>query len=238
MTPRKLGRARLRAGMALALGLVLAGCGSDTGKTESTKIAQNVVKALLARLGAGAPDAAAATAAMDDDQLAAAGRAGFAGPLILARIDGQGATTILGLYGENGAMRTYAAANEQSIILRDGILAGTRGLGSDLMSADTAATARLITSRQQGQADRILRYLDGEDRERPLPQHCTIRSGEAQSYDLAGVGFSGVQMLETCSGLGLTVENSYLVTAAGKIVASRQWIGPGVGYVVLQTVRP
>jgi hypothetical protein len=233
------GKARHR-GAALLLGacaVVLAGCGSDTGKTEGVAITRNVLRGIVARFAGTKGDATAAPQ-VSDDQLAAAGLASFPGPLMLAKIEVQGATTLIGLYGENGAMRTYAAPNEQSIILRNGMLAGTRGLGRDLMSADTAAAAAVIRSRRAGNAEKTLRYLDGEGRERPLPLSCAIRPAGTQSYDLAGKAFSGTQMLETCTGLGLSIESSYLVTAQGDIVASRQWIGPVVGHVVLQTVRP
>lgn len=233
------GIARHRAAALLlgACAVVLAGCGNDTSKTEGTAITRNVLRGVVAKLS-GPKGNATAAPQVTDDQLAAAGLASFPAPLMLAKIEAQGATTLIGLYGQNGAMRTYAAPNEQSIILRDGMLAGTRGLGHDLMSAETTAAALVIRSRKAGHAEKIQRYLDGEGREGQLPLSCDIRPAGAQSYDLAGKVFSGTQMLETCTGLGLTVESSYLVTALGDIVASRQWIGPAVGYVVLQTVRP
>ncbi len=172
------------------------------------------------------------------DQIAAAALASFAGPLMLVSLEAQGQTTVMGLYGENGNMRTYALPSEQSIILRDGILAGTRGFGFDVMSADTDAVAALILGRKAGVAAKVQRYLDADSVERPLPMECTVARGEGSEFEVAGKRYRGTQMAEICSFQGQAVASGYLVSDAGAVLASRQWIGPELGYVTLQVLRP
>ncbi len=220
----------------VAVALTLAGCGNDTGKTENASIARNVASGIFARLMPGKK--AKAGAPMGQEELALAGLRSNAGPLLLATIESQGATTILGMVGENGGKRTYATPSQQNLVLRSGVLVATRGLGHDLMSSDLGPTPGLLAARQAGSAKRIQRYLDGEGIERPLRLSCTLTPGTDQSYSFAGTDWSGLQMIENCTGSGLSIDNHYLVAANGTIILSRQWIGPKLGYVTLQTVRP
>jgi hypothetical protein len=106
------------------------------------------------------------------------------------------------------------------------------------MSAETEGVGALIRSRRAGQAQRIQRYLDGEWVERPLILTCTVQPGEARSFTFAGLNYSGTQVLERCSGGGASADNVYLVSSDGRILLSRQWIGPEIGNVNLQTIRP
>lgn len=236
---RAAGRALRRAGIAGAATalLALAGCGTDTSKTEGTAIALGVVKGMAAKLS---PKKATGAAAPDPEKLAAAAKASFKGPLILAQIEKAGLLTALGETGRNGAVRTFATPNEQTLVFRNGLLTATRGLGNDLMSADSSAAAALILHRRAGTAGRTYRYLDGEGIERPLPMQCTITTGPAKSFDFAGTHYDTRQMDEACQATtaSLSVANSYWVTADGTVALSRQWIGPALGHVTIQLVRP
>jgi len=227
-------RVALVAGMLATTTVV--GCGSDTSKTESSRIALDVVKGLKAKILPG--KAAASAATPDPEKLAAAAKASFAGPIVLAQIEKTGGLTVLGEYGRNGSTRTYSTPNEQTLVLRDGILIATRGLGNDLMSSDSQAAAALITHRQGGTAARVYRYLDGEDIERPLPMRCDVSVGPTKSFDFSGTHYDTLQMDETCRAKDLSIDNNYWVTANGTIALSRQWIGPAIGHVTIQLVRP
>ena len=161
---RAAGRTFRRGALATAAALALAGCGSDTSKTEGTTLALGVVKGVTAKL---APRKGAGGGGVPDpERLAALAKASFKGPLILAQIEKAGLLTALGETGRNGAVRTFATPNEQTLVFRDGLLTATRGLGNDLMSAKTAAVAALILNRRPGTAARTYRYLDGEGTER------------------------------------------------------------------------
>jgi hypothetical protein len=108
------------------------------------------------------------------------------------------------------------------------------------MSAKTDAAAGLILRRQAGTVDRVYRYLDGEGIERPLPMACSVTTGPAKSFDFAGRHYDTLQLDESCQATSttLTVSNSYWVTADGTVALSRQWIGPALGHVTIQLVRP
>lgn len=234
------GRPASRASVAgaAALALLLAGCGTDASKTEGTRVALGVVQGIKAKIVPG--KATGAHTAPDPERLAASAKASFKGPLILAQIEKAGMLSALGETGRNGAVRTFATPNEQTLVFRDGILTATRGLGNDLMSAETTAAAALILRRQSGTAARTYRYLDGEGIERPLPMACTVSVGPAKSFGFAERHYDTRQMDETCRATTatLTVSNSYWVTGDGTVALSRQWIGPALGHVTVQLVRP
>ncbi|MFN6951500.1 MAG: YjbF family lipoprotein [Albidovulum sp.] len=223
---------------AMMLALWLAGCGTDTSRTEGTRIALGVVQGIKQKVVPG--KSAAPADVPDPEKLAASAMASFKGPLILAQIEKAGLLTALGETGRNGASRTFATPNEQTLVLRNGILTATRGLGDDLMSADTAQAASLILRRESGSANRTYRYLDGEGIERPLPMQCTVTAGPAKSFDFAGRHYDTRQMDESCRATAaeLTVSNSYWVTSDGTVALSRQWIGPALGHLTIQLVRP
>ncbi|GAB4388938.1 YjbF family lipoprotein [Albidovulum sp.] len=229
--------------LALALGLaalLAAGaCGTDPQGAEGGRLAVESLKSLTTSLGAGrgqtpqsAPEADAATAA----RLAAAARQSVRGEVYLARLERGGLLTVLGETGRNGRTLTLATPSGQGAMLRGGLLVATRGLGDDLMSADTDDAEALIRGRRSGTASRVYRYLDGEGIERPLPATCSYAAGGAGQAELIASAAPTVEVRETCEAGGLTIRNRYAVDAGGRVIASRQWIGPSLGHVRLQRV--
>lgn len=229
---------RTTSALALSLAFVLAGCGNDISKTENVGIARTTFKGLAQLLPKFGKSDALPPPPIDQEAVALSALELNAGPVLLLGIEATGGVTAAGLVGENGTMRTYNTPQKQSIILREGLIAGTRGFGNDVMSADVDAVSKLIHARSAGTAKRTPRYLDGEGIERPLPLDCTVSLGEAKSYSFAGTDWETLQVAERCTAPNVDITNSYLVTDTGQIALSRQWIAPGLGFVTLQTLRP
>lgn len=149
------------------------------------------------------------------------------GPLIMAGLESMNTTQILAMMGENGGMRTYMTKNKQALIMRGGILTGTRGLGNDISVVEGEQVAALIRSGRSGQAQKVIRYYAGDGKERPLPTFtCTVSPGPKPGVTL-----------ETCEGGGAKFQNNYLVSG-GNVSVSRQWAGPGLGYITITQLRP
>ena len=233
--PRR-GGGMIRGAMLAVLAVLLAGC---SNQTETGPTPFGIARQALGQATAGLGGKEAPTARADTPEaMAARALAANPAPLIMAQI-GDGATPqVLVEVGRNGTMRTYMNPAKQALILRDGLLSGTRGFGHDLSVAEPGSMAGLIRARQTGSGTRVMRYLSGDGVERPLPLTCTIRLGEAQTVSFAGRSWQTRQVHEACTGPGTQIQNSYLVTADGQIPASHQWIGPGLGHVTLQVVRP
>ena len=215
-------RATMRAALATALLAVLAGCGNMAEEQSmSGKLIQYARQEVASRRGDKAP-----APPPDPAQMAATALRVNKGPLILVGLERMGTTQVLAMTGENGDRRTYMTKKEQALILRNGMLSGTRGLGHDLSVAEMDGSAALIRAGRSGQAGRVMRYWTGDGLERPLRLDCAVAPGPK-----AGV------MTETCQNGPLKIQNSYLVQG-GRITVSRQWIGPDLGYATIQELRP
>ncbi|MBK4217207.1 YjbF family lipoprotein [Paracoccus caeni] len=174
----------------------------------------------------GGGEAPAETAAPKSPQEAAAEALRVnQGPLIQAGFESLNRTQVMAMTGQNGALRTYMTPAEEALILRGGMLVGTRGLGNDLSVAEPQ-TEGLIRAGASGSGQRVMRYFSGDGLERPLQFACTV-----------GAGPNPGVIVENCEGHGATFQNSYMVQG-GQIAVSRQWIGPALGYVTIQTLRP
>ena len=208
----------------LALVALAAGCSSRNSSTEESGAANPLA---LARMAAGqilADRKAAATPAapVDPRAMAAEALAVNPGPLILVGLESVGTTQVLAMTGENGGMRTFMTKNEQAMILRGFMLTGTRGLGNDLSVAEAGQSAALVAARRSGTARRVMRYYAGDGLERPIDFTCQV-----------GPGPNPGVMVEDCAGHGISFQNSYLPSAG----VSRQWVGPAIGYAMIQVLR-
>lgn len=213
----------LKITLAASLLAVLAGCGNDDrGIGPLGVLAQTAAQTVAQRRGAA--DETPAPPKSPEEAAAEALRVN-PGPLIQVGFESLGRTQVMAMTGQNGAMRTYMTPAEEALILRGGMLIGTRGLGNDLSVAEPGTEA-LIRAGASGTAPRIMRYYAGDGLERPLQFTCTVGAGPRPGVTV-----------ETCQGHGTQFQNSYMVQN-GQIAVSRQWIGPALGYVTIQTLRP
>ncbi|WP_411956678.1 YjbF family lipoprotein [Paracoccus homiensis] len=204
----------------------LAACGNtSTDETSATGILgtlRDTVRQEVAQRREGSKPAAPAKT---QQQRAAEALRVNPGPLVMVDFEKLGQTPIMAMTGQNGAMRTFMTPAEEALILRNGMLVGTRGLGNDLSVAEPQTEA-LIRAGRSGNGQRVMRYFSGDGLERPLQFDCTVAPGPN-----AGV------MIESCKGHGVSFQNNYMVQGS-QIPVSRQWVGPALGYVTIQTLRP
>lgn len=226
--------------LAAALGsmALAAGCGNDPARVEGTQMALKTALEVKDSVLPGKPEGPVAKSqASNPDGMALKAMEISQGAVIVAQIEATGTHAAMGEYGRNGTALTFATAQRTTLTIDRGIVVATRGFGDDLMSSEPDAAARLIFARQAGEADRVWRYLDGESIERPLPMTCVIRPGEARQITFAGSSHATRKVSETCETGPLAVENVYWVDQGGKIILSRQWVGPNMGYVSIQFAR-
>lgn len=155
------------------------------------------------------------------------------GPVAVATRSMNGAWGVMLPTGRNAAHLTYQNKMGQSLTLRNGIFTGSRGFGDDLMSTDTGAAEALITVRREGSANRVIRFLDSENRTQTYRVTCQISRGPIQT---AG-DIRAMKMTEKCTGNGLSFTNYYSVTSSGRVVASHQWLSKTIGTIVWAQLR-
>lgn len=215
-----------KAALACAALAVLAACGNesaDQGGGSPFVIAAKTLGAAAADRGSAGE--AAAEPPESPEQMAAEALRVNPSPLILVGFESLGRNQVMAMTGQNGDMRTYMTPAEEALIMRNGMLVGTRGLGNDLSVAEPG-TAGLIRAGRSGTATRVMRYFSGDGLERPLSFDCNVGPGPK-----AGV------TVENCEGHGVSFQNNFMVQG-GQIPVSRQWMGPALGYVTIQTLRP
>ncbi|VDS10696.1 hypothetical protein PARHAE_03914 [Paracoccus haematequi] len=199
----------------------LAGCGNDSENAGPFgALAQTAGQIAAERRAADQP----AASAKSPQEAAAEALRVNPGPLIQVGFENLGRTQVMAMTGQNGAMRTFMTPSEEAVILRNGMLVGTRGLGNDLSVAEPG-TEGLIRAGGSGSGTRVMRYFAGDGVERPLQFACTVGAGPRPGV-----------IVESCQGHGASFQNSYMVQG-GQIPVSRQWVGPALGYVTIQTLR-
>jgi hypothetical protein len=157
--------------------------------------------------------------------------------MILLTVPQRKAATVMQKLEQNRGYNTYGTADRRSVTLRSGMMTATRGLGNDLMSSNVDAVRALVSARRGGTAQRVMRYLDGEELTRVEVSNCTVRVGATSRVRVAEINTAATSVSETCQGDGSTFTNTYQVAPNGQIVQSRQWHGPANSYLTIQSLR-
>jgi len=158
----------------------------------------------------------------------------FKHPLIRVRLERSGAIATLVQTATNGAHVTWTTADGVALITRDGVLSGTRGLGLDLMSSDTAETRAALAMHHSGHARRTMHWLNGADRMLAARYQCTIARVGAARLTLVGRATATRHLHEICTGSQNHFRNDYWIGRGGVIWQSRQWVSPTVGHLTIQ----
>ncbi|MEZ5715393.1 MAG: YjbF family lipoprotein [Paracoccaceae bacterium] len=222
---------RKAAALAAVVGLTaMAGCGNQT---DQGVVFKSVLSGVTGKNKPAAPMTPAETNAAIQSAMA-----GTDLPLALAQIETRKATAVLVNIETNGGYRTWGTSDRRTITTRNGIVTATRGLGNDIMSSSVGGVEGLITARKAGQGSHALRFLDGENHTVELAAECQVtRGGSARVSGGALNDVAAVEMRESCSAGDQHFSNTYLVDARGRVLQSRQWLGPANGQIVLQILR-
>ncbi|WP_238366345.1 YjbF family lipoprotein [Mesobacterium pallidum] len=212
----------------LALAAALAACGNDDSARQSTAVLRNVAGLITGGGGAAAP------AAPTGEQVAQT-LANTDQPVALVNLEASQLTALLIRIEQNGRYDTYGSSDRRTVTFKDGMITASRGLGGDLMSASLDGSLALVSARRAGSAVRQMRFLDGEDQIFAYEFTCTVTDNGTQP--MPGSGKPTRKMTESCGGDLRSFENSYYLDGAGDIVASRQWMGPVLGYVNVAQAR-
>lgn len=220
----------------VALGVVLAGCGSDTTRTANTRAALGAVKQVAGavRLGRGGQG----TAAQPDlaRQIGGALRA-TDGPVALIGVEAYNTFPVAAPVSTNAGIETWKTADKRSFAFQQGVLVSTRGFGEDLMSSTADRAVAMITGRQAGQAERRYNFLSGTGATTELRLACRYATSDGGQIAVAEINSPSTQVIETCQTSGLSVQNVYWVSPQGRILKSRQWVSQGLGWVIVQPLR-
>jgi hypothetical protein len=144
----------------------------------------------------------------------------------------------------NGGYVTYVSALRQEVTLHGAAqITGTRGLGTDLVSAWSSTPDPLSRpiqpSRWPSRVKRVYE-LPGEGPQGQIETfECSFERGEPAEMTILQIRYQGVQISETCAGPSGQFENLHFVDpSSGTIWRSLQWVGPKMELLDLQILEP
>lgn len=130
-----------------------------------------------------------------------------------------------------GKVEVWRSSDGAHLILRNGVLVGTKGLGGDIRSADARAAIAGFDGRGGGGARLItIDRLDGSAQ--AVPFDCDITQLGSETLQIVDKLVSTYRVREVCSYKDTNFTNEYWVeTSGGRMRKSRQWAGPLFGYI-------
>ena len=141
------------------------------------------------------------------------------------------------LESRQGSIESWLGNDGISLTLDRGLLHGTRGLSAGLLASDVSDSAALVLSGSTGIADRIMTYLDGNDRAQIRAYSCEIKVQGPKTLTLDNGPAPTRLMSEDCNSLDGTFQNLYWVdTRSNLIVQSRQWTGEEFGEMDIRVI--
>jgi len=131
-----------------------------------------------------------------------------------------------------GQLRTWRTGGDSQIVLRDGVIAATRGVGHDIGSVNADVAVRAIQQRRPISGPHTLYVKTGDNEVREIDLQCEMRKVKDENLVIVGRSFPVVHLQENCTGGGGVVAYDYWVDRRDSTVwQTRQWGGPDLGYV-------
>ena len=233
-----------RRATALGLALALGACSGGTGELNRSGAGLTSVRVVgLLRDNLRARREGPAPFTLTRAQLAAAG---ITQPVLLARLPSGEAAGLVPAASNRGRI-VWATEDGITLTGRGGVLAATRGLGGDLLSAETEPVVLALAAGREARYRRVLRRLDGEGLILRQPYDCALRLGPREVVSVLGRRHDTRLSTETCRPVVPTDPETPAAYAAvpftntynvgdGTIWVSRQWVGPSVGSLRLERV--
>ena len=138
----------------------------------------------------------------------------------------------------DGNVTVWRTGGNSQLVLRDGVLIGTKGLGNDLASADASPALAAVRSRGSSSGQRVMYIrndVNGVDR---MSLSCEVRNMGAETLEIVERSFPTVHLREDCSNETGQITNHYWVDRRDSTVwKSRQWGGPKVGYLDMRLLK-
>lgn len=163
--------------------------------------------------------------------------------LIRGRIEGEEVSNLLTGTAANAEYVTFVSSFRQNITMLGGLVAGTRGLGGDLLSVrsdvnDPVAHAT-PTADWPSTLTRDYRFSGTGPQGDTTTVTCTLSQAATTTVTIVEVTYNVTPITEVCAGDGIGFTNTYLADSeSGQIWQSLQWIGEKVGYVNIDVLEP
>lgn len=221
----------VRALSAALLTFSLAACSGGTGQERgqvSTLIdIRETVKA--SRAAKNAPRAQVTREVIDQIGL----------PLLEIEVAKRGVTGYFLEHSKRDPVMVWRANDGGQVVVRNGLVTGTRGIGNDLLSSSYAATLQGIHN-GAGLAQRRYDLQNGLGSGDVLVLDCSFAKLGHETLNLYGLSYRTRHVQETCvAKTGDRITNDYWIEPQSALIRqSRQWISPEIGHFRLRFLNP
>ena len=163
--------------------------------------------------------------------------------MIQMNLEGEAAWPLMLPAGRNGPHVTYANKLRQSLILNESQIVATRGLGTDMIAAESGANDPLKSLTPPADwpqtVTRAYRFAGAGPAGREMRFTCTLARAGAASITLAGTPIPVIGFQETCTGAEGTFQNRYAADqTTGRVWKSQQFVGFDIAPVNLDILEP
>ena len=136
-----------------------------------------------------------------------------------------------------GTVEVWRSSDGAHLILRNGVLIATKGLGGDMRSADARAAIAGFDGRGGG-GERLITLDRQNGSAQAVPFACDMTQLGRETIQIVDQRVSTYRVREDCSYRDTSFTNEYWVeTSGGRMRKSRQWAGPIFGYVAFERLK-
>lgn len=128
-----------------------------------------------------------------------------------------------------GKIILWRSEDNATLATRNGVVIATRGLGNDLLSS--TIPVRGDSPGPAGGGERVQMISGLDNKALRLVLQCDLRDLGPEPVEIVELVHPTRRLQERCTGPGGEIVNDYWVDGrAGIVWQSRQWAGPGIGY--------
>ena len=144
---------------------------------------------------------------------------------------------------DNGGYLTYQDKGRRGVVLLGGAVAGTLGLGNDLVTVkhgldDPVAYPRAVAEWPESIV-RSYNYRVRDLEDYVITVACALEPQGYVGYEIVEVELQLAKVVERCSNAVRSFENTYWIdTYTGFVWASDQWLGPDLERATIEVVTP
>jgi len=152
------------------------------------------------------------------------------------------ARTFLVPLADNDGYLTYQDTARRGLVLKGGAVAGTDGLGQDLLGVrhqvdDPFAYPRPLIE-WPGQVDRSYQYRIRDGAPFSITVTCVIDIAARETIEIVERSYETARIVESCANARRRFQNVYwVVPETGFIWKSVQWLGPKLNPVTVEIIR-
>lgn len=137
-----------------------------------------------------------------------------------------------------GKVVVWKSVGTENVILRNGVLIGTKGLGNDLGSADVNPTLRGLQTRSTTTGQKTFYIRRDDNSIEQIRLQCEMTNLGRKNIVIVERSYATTHMREICSNPTGSITNDFWLSGSdGTVRKSRQWAGPNLGYLSFRLLK-